>query len=357
MKIIQNIKKSLEDIDSSKKPQRLLLELSEAEIRMEIYHQGELSSRMLQLELDIDKDGVEAYFKELKRVLSSEQLWKLEHKAEIVFFLPEDWCYVDRLELPKMDKRELERTIEWELEQFVPWPRNNYYYDKYEDADNHNYVVAAAPALLIDGLVQVGQSLNLTVSLITTTISAAGYLAGKPYPNLLSPKQKRFLRMPKEKRKAKLILVTAAVISVIMVVVSLGLRQLAADGLINIEARLQQLVVWEQQFDWSQAAKKRIEHLQRTMAQLNEEKRNWQPHLELWSKCAGSTCWLESALPGKSDAELTLRGKGVDVFAVAQFVQKLKASGFYKNVELAEFATEKDGTTSFMVRLQMKDNN
>lgn len=354
MEFIHDIRKALV---GSPMPQKLLLELSEAEIRMEIYHQGELSSRRLQLELDMDKDGVEAYFKELKRVLSSEQLWKLEQKAEVAFFLPEDWCYVDRLELPKLDKRELERTIEWELEQFVPWPRNNYYYDTYKEDGHHNYVVAAASSLLINGLLQVGEDLGLTVSLITTTISVDGYLSGKPYPDLLPPKYKRSMRIPGEKRRAKLILAIAATLSVTLVVAALGWRQLAANGLINIKARLNQLVAWEQQFDWSQSAQKRIEHLQRTMTQLNKEKRSWQPHLELWSKCAGDTCWLESVTPGKSETELTIRGKGIDVYAAAQFVQKLKASGFYKNVELAEFASEKNGSTSFIVRLQMKDED
>lgn len=356
MNFIKEIRKIGQPKDEK---QRLLLELSDNEVRMEIYHHKELSSRKLHLEKSLQGDGAEAYTAELTRVLRSEFLWKVEDKAELVVFLPQDWCYIDQLTLPFLDKREIHRTIEWELEQGVPWPRNNYCYDYIlVDKVENTYLFGAASKMLIDKLLKVGEELRITVIAITTDISVDSYLTGKPYLNLLPLKNKKMLRYPRKKRAAEIILALAAVVALVTAGGSWGWCWWNEENVSRLQNDLKKMAVWEERMNWVESTQRRIQHIQHIMEQLHKNKQYFLPQLELWSKTAGPDCWLESVELGRSGGELILRGKGLDSASVTNFVSELSDCGFYKRVELVEVKNGADGSNGcacFAVHLLLKE--
>lgn len=317
--------------------QKLMLELSDAELRMDIYHNGELSSRQLKLQKGLQGDGVDAYVAELQRVLRSELLWKLDTAAEIVIFLSEDWCYIDNMQLPHLDKRELHRTLEWEIEQAVPWPRNNYYYDYVlTDATDNSYVLGAAPQMLIDKLLQLEKELSISIIAITTAISIDGYLTGKEFLNLLPLKNKKMLHYPQEKRLAEIIIAVSVVVAISTAGFSCAWRMWNEKSVQKLQGEITAMSIWEKRIDWVESTQKRIEHIRHIMDQLRKNRQCFLPQLELWSKSIGQDCWLEKIELGKSSEELVLIGKGTDSAAVNSFVEKLTSCGYYKRVELVE---------------------
>lgn len=337
--------------------QKLLLGLSDKEIRMDIYYQGELSSRQVHMQQSMQQNGAAAYVEELARILHSELLWKLEDEAELVLFLPEEWCYIDRLKLPKLAGRELERTIEWELEQSVPWPRNNYYFDSFlvDEAENI-YLLAAAPQMLVDKLLNIGKELELTVIGITTAISIDGYLAKKNYVNLLPVRNKRHLAYSGEKRLAKIIISVAATVALVTIGLSWGWRWWTETNLHKLENELSALSVWNQRMDVTEALEKRIKHIHHIMGQLNKNRQPILPQLELWGRSVGDDCWLEQIEMKHDSNELLLSGKSATASDASAFIKRLSECGYYKKVELVELSDSgKQGYSSFHVRVFAKE--
>lgn len=356
MDFIKIIREKFDKKDSAQE-QMLILELSEAAIRMDIYQHGELSSRMIQLQVNINDDGIDKYFNELVRVLRSELLWRVEEAAEVVFLLPENWCYVDKIELPAVDKRELQRTLEWELEQYVPWPRNNYYYDTHCLGDSKNtYMIAAASQLIVDRLMQVGEELAVQVKEITTAVSTDGYLAGKVHPNLLPPRYKRNIQYRSDIKLAEIILAVAIVGSIGLVMVAQGWRYWNMENVNSMQNRLHALSEWEERMDWSEAAQHRLNHMERIIGLVHKDKKPLLPQLELWGRTVGDSCWLERIEAKDNNSEFILHGKGVSPDVVTSFMDKLKNSGLYNNVELIEMKRENKNTyVGFVVRLMLKN--
>lgn len=352
------IKKLTELGQQQENRQKLLLELSDREIRMDIYHNGELSSRQLHLQQSMQQNGAEAYASELARMLCSEMLWKLEEKAELVFFLPEEWCYVDRLVLPQLEGRELQRTIEWELEQAVPWPRNNYSYDSLlVDAEANTYLVAAAPLMLVDKLLNIGKELELAVICITTVATIDGYLAKKPCVNLLPLRNKRRLSYPGEKRLAEIIVAVAATVALGAAGLSYGWSWWTETNLHKLEGELSAMAVWNQRMDITDSLERRLKHIQHIVVQLNKNKQPIFPQLELWGSSVGDECWLERIEMKHGSNELLLMGKSTNADAASEFIKRLSECGYYKKVELVELrdGSLKQGYSSFNIRVLPKE--
>lgn len=355
MNIIEKFRKILY---RDEEKQKLLLELSDAELRMDIYHNGELSSRQLHLQKSLQGDGADAYVAELVRILRSELLWTLNDAAELVIFLKEDWCYVDQLQLPHLDKRELHRTLEWEIEQAVPWPRNNYYYDYVLlDSLDNSYLLGAAPQMLIDKLLMLEAELSISIIAITTAVSIDGYLTGKGHLNLLPLKNKKHLKFPQEKRLAETIIVAGLVLAIGSAGLAWGWRWWNEQNVLKLQHEISDMSIWEERINWVESTERRIKHIRHIMEQLQKNRQCFLPQLELWSKSIGHNCWLEKIELGKSSEELVLIGKGTDSTAVTSFVEKLTSCGYYKRVELVEVKNGNDHSGQhlcFAVRLLYK---
>lgn len=352
------IKKLTEFGQHQENRQKLFLELSDREIRIDIYHKGEFSSRQLYLQKSMEQNGVEAYVKEMASILRNELLWVLEDEVEAVFFLPEEWCYVDRLKVPKLEGREIQRTLEWELEQAVPWAPNEYYFDSILiDSQENTYMLAAISRILVDRLLNFGKELDITIVCVTTSTSIDSYLAKKSCVNLLPLRNKRHLSYQREKRAARLIVTLATAASLSVVGIAYCWSWWSEKNLYKLQNELSAMGVWNQEIEAVEVLEKRLKRLQHILGQSNKNKQSIFSQLELWGRNIGEDCWLESIEMKHGSEELLISGKSTTSVAASEFVKKLSACGIYRKVELVELrdSSIEHGFFTFNVRVLAKE--
>jgi type IV pilus assembly protein PilM len=122
----------------------------------------------------------EAMAKAIKPMLSKPAAGSLNAKRAIIS-VPAAKVFIRILQLPPMDKSDLDQAVRFEAEQYVPVPANDLYID-YEtfEANSHqegeephiNVMMVAAPRSIVDTYIKLFDALNLEIEAIDTSLGA-----------------------------------------------------------------------------------------------------------------------------------------------------------------------------------------
>lgn len=322
-----------------------------------------------------------------------------------------------QLSMPDMSARELAEAVHWDMLQYVPWADGDYYsaaapMQKDSKADNtgdvnfyaadFNYgqkqvVAAAAQASCVDNAGAICTGAGLKLRAVTTALPGAAvnlgvsgdvfasgpvwggmflgsgeleqieaeygdiisvvadYAIGKLTLNLL-PKRSvngtlaNLLTTP---RLHKYALLSAAGCAAVLIACGLFLQQQAAGELEKARGKQQALQDVRIQYEKLQSVQQRLDAASRAKAAITLNRREWYKILAALSYAASADVQVEQLRQQETERQLAVTGRATGLDDVTTFSNKLRQTGQFVSVKLAESGADGGKAITFTLLLDI----